>query len=160
MRPGSLFERYRKCASPAATAPATATRSTAELGADGEGERSRGDAGDPGRGGSADADRRVQAAAGALTAELVAVSEGLCQARRGFGATERRVVLGDGAAWIWNLADEHFPGAVEGACKTLVGSRLKRGGMHWSVNGADAIRALRSCSNRLDDFWLPRAAVK
>ena len=23
------------------------------------------------------------------------------------------VVIGDGAAWIWNLADQHFPGAVE-----------------------------------------------
>ena len=34
-------------------------------------------------------------------------------ARRGFGAAERRVVLGDGAAWIWNIAAEHFPGAVE-----------------------------------------------
>ena len=26
---------------------------------------------------------------------------------------EAVVVIGDGAAWIWNLADEHFPGAVE-----------------------------------------------
>ena len=34
-------------------------------------------------------------------------------ARRGFDAAERRVVLGDGAAWIWNIADEHFPGAVQ-----------------------------------------------
>lgn len=25
----------------------------------------------------------------------------------------RLAVLGDGAAWIWNLADEHFPGAVQ-----------------------------------------------
>ena len=23
------------------------------------------------------------------------------------------VVLGDGATWIWNLADEHFPGAIQ-----------------------------------------------
>ena len=174
-------------------------------------------------------------------------------ARRAFGAAERRVVLGDGAAWIWNIADEHFPGAVqivdifhanehlfdiakavyghdselsrawarqrrdelhagafddllqaigahagnceearkgrdyfvnnrrrmrypefraaglcvstgvvEGACKTLVGSRLKRGGMHWSVDGANAILALRSCmiSNRFDDFWQRRAAAE
>ena len=33
--------------------------------------------------------------------------------RRGFDAAERRVVLGDGAEWIWNLAGEQFPGAVE-----------------------------------------------
>lgn len=33
--------------------------------------------------------------------------------RRGFGRAQRRVVLGDGAPWIWNLAGEHFPGAVQ-----------------------------------------------
>ena len=27
--------------------------------------------------------------------------------------TEEVVVIGDGAVWIWNLADEHFPGATE-----------------------------------------------
>ena len=27
--------------------------------------------------------------------------------------TEEVVVIGDGAAWIWSLADEHFPGATE-----------------------------------------------
>jgi len=31
--------------------------------------------------------------------------------RRGFDQAPRRVVLGDGAAWIWNLADDLFPGA-------------------------------------------------
>lgn len=33
--------------------------------------------------------------------------------RRGFAHARRRVVLGDGAPWIWKLADEHFPGAVQ-----------------------------------------------
>lgn len=33
--------------------------------------------------------------------------------RRGFERTTRQVVLGDGAKWIWNLADEHFPDAVQ-----------------------------------------------
>ena len=163
-----------------------------------------------------------------------------------FDRAGRRVVLGDGAAWIWNLADEHFPGAVqivdifhakehlfevagavygaatdlaaqwgkqrrdeldqgrlddllaalrehadrceaaakcigyitrnrqrmryprfraaglcvstgvvEGACKNIVGGRLKRGGMHWTVGGANAILALRCAvlGNRFDDFW-------
>ena len=28
-------------------------------------------------------------------------------------AEEEVVVIGDGAVWIWNLADEHFPGATE-----------------------------------------------
>ena len=33
--------------------------------------------------------------------------------RRGFDHAQRRVVLGDGAPWVWNLADEHFPGAIQ-----------------------------------------------
>ena len=170
--------------------------------------------------------------------------------RRGFDDAQRRVVLGDGAAWIWNLAQEyapdavqivdifhakshlfdvakaiygpgtdlaeqwgkqrrdeldqgrindliaalrehadtchdarkcidyitnnrarmHYPtframglcvatGVVEGGCKNIVGSRLKRGGMHWTVEGANAIVALRCSilSNRFDDFWERRA---
>ena len=150
----------------------------------------------------------------------------------------RHVVLGDGAPWIWNFADEHFPdavqivdifhakghvfevakalygpgsefgeqwakqqrdaldegrvddvigalrghadtceaarrdveyfannrermnypkframglcvatGVVEGGCKHIIGTRLKRGGMRWSVAGANAIIALR-CARR------------
>jgi hypothetical protein len=33
--------------------------------------------------------------------------------RRGFDRAGRRAVLGDGAPWIWNLATEHFPDAVQ-----------------------------------------------
>jgi len=33
--------------------------------------------------------------------------------RRRFEHATRRVVLGDGAPWIWNLAQELFPGAIE-----------------------------------------------
>jgi hypothetical protein len=172
--------------------------------------------------------------------------------RRGFDQARRRVVLGDGAAWIWNLADEHFPGAiqivdlyhakghlwdvakaiygagselgetwakqrrdeldegkldavlkalnvhaehndearqcldyvtrnrhrmcypefrakglctstgvVEAGCKTAIGTRCKRAGMHWTVAGADAIIALRCCklSGRFEDFWERRSAA-
>jgi hypothetical protein len=172
--------------------------------------------------------------------------------RRGFTQAERRIILGDGALWIWNLADEHFPGAtqivdlfhakghlwdvakalygagtdlaeqwakvrrdqldegkiddllaalashapaseaarkcfdyitrnrqrmrypefraqglcvgsgvVEAGCKTVIGTRCKRAGMHWTVAGADAIIALRCCqlSGRFEDFWDRRAAT-
>ena len=172
--------------------------------------------------------------------------------RRGFDQARRRVVLGDGAPWIWNLADELFPGAiqvvdlfhakghlwdvakaiygagsdlgeqwakqrrddldegkidavlaalrvhakhndearkcvdyvtrnqdrmryplfreqgvctstgvVEAGCKTAIGTRLKRSGMHWTVPGADAITALRCCklSGRFEDFWERRSAA-
>lgn len=166
--------------------------------------------------------------------------------RRGFSRANRRVVLGDGAKWIWNLADEHFAdavqivdrfhakqklcdvaksiygaesdlgqqwvrqrydeldagaiedllaalrvhspkdeearkcvdyvqanrarmryadfraaglctstGVVEAGCKTAIGVRCKRAGMHWTVAGADAIIALRCCrlSGRFEGFW-------
>jgi len=33
--------------------------------------------------------------------------------RRGWSRARKKVVLGDGAVWIWNLADQHFPGAVQ-----------------------------------------------
>ena len=33
--------------------------------------------------------------------------------RRGFDTAARRVIIGDGAEWIWNLAAEQFPGAIE-----------------------------------------------
>ena len=172
--------------------------------------------------------------------------------RRGFATAPRRVVLGDGAPWIWNFTDEHFPGAVqivdifhakghlfevakaiygpgsevgeqwakqrreeldegrvddvigalrshaatceearkdveyfstnrermnypkframglcvatgvvEGGCKHIIGTRLKRGGMRWSVAGANAIIALRCAveSHRFDDFWERRAGA-
>ena len=36
-------------------------------------------------------------------------------------------------------------GVVEAGCKTVIGSRLKRSGMFWTVRGANAIIALRCC---------------
>ncbi len=33
--------------------------------------------------------------------------------RRGALFSKQMVVLGDGAPWIWNIASEHFPGAIE-----------------------------------------------
>lgn len=33
--------------------------------------------------------------------------------RRGAGEVGRTIVLGDGAQWIWALADMHFPGAIQ-----------------------------------------------
>ena len=171
--------------------------------------------------------------------------------RRCVDLVAHRVVLGDGAPWIWNFADEHLPdavqivdifhakqhifdvakaiygpggdlaaqwgkarrdeldqrgadpviaalrqhasacdearknldyftanrermayptfrakrlcvstGVVEGACKSVIGNRLKRGGMHWTVDGANAIIALRcaTVSNRFDDYWERQAS--
>jgi len=33
--------------------------------------------------------------------------------KRGWSRAEKKVVLGDGAEWIWNIAAQHFPGAIE-----------------------------------------------
>jgi hypothetical protein len=33
--------------------------------------------------------------------------------RRGWSRANKKVVIGDGAVWIWNLADQHFPGAIQ-----------------------------------------------
>jgi hypothetical protein len=46
-------------------------------------------------------------------------------------------------------------GVVEASCKTVIGQRLKQSGMHWTVNGADAIAALRcqQASRPEDQIW-------
>lgn len=46
-------------------------------------------------------------------------------------------------------------GVVEAGCRVVIGQRLKRSGMFWSLSGANAIIALRCCllSRRFDDFW-------
>jgi len=177
--------------------------------------------------------------------------------KRGWSHAEKKVILGDGAEWIWNLAEQHFPGAVqivdlyharqhlwdlarklypndevgqkawmkvhqkrlldkgeieklvdalrsihstnpevadkirteadyfqknanrmrypkfrmqhlfvgsgviEAGCKTVIGSRLKRSGMFWTVRGANAILALRCChlNGRFEDYWEARRAA-
>ena len=33
--------------------------------------------------------------------------------KRGWSSAEKKVVMGDGAEWIWNLAEQHFPGGVQ-----------------------------------------------
>jgi hypothetical protein len=33
--------------------------------------------------------------------------------KRGWSRAQKKVVMGDGAEWIWNNADQHFPGAIQ-----------------------------------------------
>ncbi len=49
-------------------------------------------------------------------------------------------------------------GLVEAGCKSVIGHRLKRAGMHWTVNGAAAIATLRSqqASRPEDQIWPAR----
>ena len=51
-------------------------------------------------------------------------------------------------------------GVPEAGCKVVIGTRLKRTGMHWTTSGANAIIALRCCklSGRFEDFWERRSA--
>jgi hypothetical protein len=177
--------------------------------------------------------------------------------KRGWSRAAKKVVMGDGAEWIWNLAEPYFPGAVqivdlfharqhlwelarrlypndevnqkawikvhqrrlldngkieklvsalrsivsanvevaeklrteadyfernaermrypkfrrqhlfvgsgviEAGCKTVIGSRLKQSGMFWTVDGANAIIALRCChlNGRFEDYWGGRRAA-
>lgn len=176
--------------------------------------------------------------------------------RRGLDRAQKVIILGDGAVWIWNIADECFPwaiqivdlyhaseyywkvakavlgnnpkemnywaekrrkelnggnvsevihaiqklltssehekeicekaigyfqknkermkyaefrrqglfvgsGVVEAGCRTVIGQRLKQSGMHWSIEGANSIIALRCCflSNRWEDFWADRSCA-
>jgi hypothetical protein len=46
-------------------------------------------------------------------------------------------------------------GVIEAGCKTVMGSRLKRSGMFWTVRGANAVIALRCSrhSRQFDDYW-------
>jgi hypothetical protein len=46
-------------------------------------------------------------------------------------------------------------GVLEAGCKVAIGTRLKRSGMHWTLDGANNIIALRCCrlSGRFEDFW-------
>ena len=175
---------------------------------------------------------------------------------RGWDRAEKKVVIGDGAEWIWNNASHHFPGAVqivdlfharqhlwevarllhpgdiphqkqwilrhqpkldggkieklvqflraidasapavadtlriqaayfennaermrypafrcqhlfvgsgviEAGCKTVIGSRLKKSGMFWTIRAANAIIALRCCllNNRIENYWEMRRAA-
>lgn len=50
-------------------------------------------------------------------------------------------------------------GVVEAGCKVAIGTRLKRAGMHWTVQGSNAIIALRcsKLSGRFQDFWERRS---
>ena len=175
--------------------------------------------------------------------------------KRGWSRAEKKVVIGDGSEWIWNIAAQHFPGAIqivdlfharqhlwelarklypnqeaeqkrwmtihqdlldegrieelvaalrsidssnleliekirkeaayfeshtermryaefrrqhlfvgsgvmEAGCKAVIGQRLKKSGMFWTVRGANAIIALRCChhNGNFESYWEHRAA--
>ena len=62
--------------------------------------------------------------------------------RRGFDRARRQVVLGDGAPWIWNLAGEAFPGAIQ------IVDRF-----HAKEHLSDVAKALYGAPSDLGDAW-------
>lgn len=62
--------------------------------------------------------------------------------RRGFDRARRQVVLGDGAPWIWNLASEAFPRAIQ------IVDRF-----HAKEHLSDGAKAVSSAPNALGDAW-------
>jgi len=46
-------------------------------------------------------------------------------------------------------------GVVEAACKNLIGARMKKSGMRWTIDGGQTVLTLRSLilSNRWEKFW-------
>ena len=60
-----------------------------------------------------------------------------------------------------NFRGQHLfvgSGVIEAGCKTVIGSRLKRSGMFWTVRGANAILTPRCChlNGRFEDYWASR----
>ena len=58
----------------------------------------------------------------------------------------------------YELKQQNLPigsGVVEAACKNLIGARMKKSGMRWSIDGGQTILTLRSLilSNRWEQFW-------
>ena len=72
--------------------------------------------------------------------------------RRGLHRASRVVLLGDGAAWIWNLAVEHFYGAVEVLDLYHARSHIRQ--LANAVYGTGTNKATawtRRCLDKLDD---------
>jgi hypothetical protein len=70
--------------------------------------------------------------------------------RRGFDRAPQRVVLGDGAAWIWNLADELFPGALQ--IVDLFHAKQKLSEVAKTVYGVTSPLAAHWAKQRHDDL--------
>lgn len=72
--------------------------------------------------------------------------------RRGFHQAKRQVVIGDGAKWIWNIADEKFPhaiqiidlfhakGTISNAAKAIFGTDSEFGAQ-WAKTCRDELEA-------------------
>jgi len=104
--------------------------------------------------------------------QLHAIAAALVQQYRSRRDPAKREALRKCIGYLWtNRRRMRYPafraqglctstGVLEAGCKVAIGTRLKRAGMHWTLQGANAIIALRCCklSGRFEDFWERRAA--
>src|SRR6266542_3931050 len=70
--------------------------------------------------------------------------------RRGFDQAQRGAVLGDGALWIGNLADEHFPGALQ--IVDLFHAKQKLSDVAKAVYGATSTLGAHWAKQRHDEL--------
>lgn len=70
---------------------------------------------------------------------------------RGVASGRLRGALGDGAAWIWNQVELHFPGAVQVVDWYHASERIKAVGM--AVYGEGTARCTQWVEERLDALW-------
>jgi len=65
--------------------------------------------------------------------------------------------------WYRDRLQEGLPigsGLIEGACKNMIGARLKANSARWRVRRAERVGALRCLdySDQWDTYWLSTAA--
>lgn len=72
--------------------------------------------------------------------------------RRRFEEAKRCVILGDGAPWIWNLADSYFPGAIQIVDRFHVKEHLSNVAKAiWGASGETAQAWAKDRYEELDD---------
>jgi len=70
--------------------------------------------------------------------------------RRGMGRANKVIVLGDGAKWIWGIAEEHFPGATQ--IVDLYHAREHLADLAKLVHGAQSPRCREWLSARREEL--------
>ena len=75
---------------------------------------------------------------------------------RGWDRATIRVVMGDGSRWIWNNADQHFPGAIQ--IVDLYHAREHLWDLARKLNPADETAQRRWLMHKLD--WLENGRIE
>jgi hypothetical protein len=76
---------------------------------------------------------------------------------RGWSRAQKKALIGDGAVWIWNLADQHFPGAIQ--IVDLYHARQHLWGLSAQLFPADETRRRRWITPRLKKLEAGRIAA-